>query len=263
MGLQVRRVPMDFSWPISQIWSGYIDPYVTQRIPCQDCEGDGLSRWAKLYKQQWDGAAPFDPMAYGSPEVLTDHLGNVAWKFNLNQDDIEALRKRELLDRRLLDLSVSEINRFTLRLANENRGWLYSQQRYTCISNRCRHNRVPCSCQTCRGDGSVYPSQELEFLANDWVPEDPPTGPGWQMWETVTEGSPVSPVMASAQDLANWCANNKLLQSLYGGDESRWLAMILQGSCMSMIITANGEVLSGVQATPLPNPGATTLGKDN
>jgi len=37
-----------------------------------------------------------------------------------------------------------------------------------------------------------------------WVsdPIEPPDGPGWQVWETVSEGSAVSPVFASAEELA-------------------------------------------------------------
>lgn len=37
------------------------------------------------------------------------------------------------------------------------------------------------------------------------VPEcrrEPPEGEGWQVWETVSEGSPISPVFATAEELA-------------------------------------------------------------
>jgi hypothetical protein len=32
-----------------------------------------------------------------------------------------------------------------------------------------------------------------------WKPTDPPEGPGWQLWETVSEGSPVSPVLPTRE----------------------------------------------------------------
>jgi len=35
---------------------------------------------------------------------------------------------------------------------------------------------------------------------------DPPVGEGWQRWETTTEGSPSSPVVATAVELASWAA---------------------------------------------------------
>lgn len=36
---------------------------------------------------------------------------------------------------------------------------------------------------------------------------DPPAGDGWQLWETTTEGSPISPVFPTAEDLATWMAS--------------------------------------------------------
>jgi hypothetical protein len=69
-------------------------------------------------------------------------------------------------------------------------------------------------CPTCDGDGSVeaYPGQRAHSAA--WTPSGPPVGEGWQLWETVTEGSPVSPVFGSAEGLAHW------LTTPAGGDAS-------------------------------------------
>ena len=59
-------------------------------------------------------------------------------------------------------------------------------------------------CPTCDGSGEVekYPGQRAEQEA--WEPTDPPEGDGWQYWETVSDGSPISPVFASAEDLSVW-----------------------------------------------------------
>lgn len=56
---------------------------------------------------------------------------------------------------------------------------------------------------------------------------EPLEGPGWQMWEAVTEGSPISPVCDSAESLAHWLADNKVGAS--GGmtaTQEEWLARI-------------------------------------
>lgn len=37
---------------------------------------------------------------------------------------------------------------------------------------------------------------------------EPPKGDGFQLWETTTEGSPVSPVFDTIDELADWCAEN-------------------------------------------------------
>jgi hypothetical protein len=52
-----------------------------------------------------------------------------------------------------------------------------------------------------------YTEKEMGAHYEHWyelIRYDPPTGKGYQMWETVTEGSPVTPVFTNAEDLAHW-----------------------------------------------------------
>ena len=35
-----------------------------------------------------------------------------------------------------------------------------------------------------------------------------PAGDGYQIWETVSEGSPITPVFATPEELATWCVEN-------------------------------------------------------
>ena len=79
--------------------------------------------------------------------------------------------------------------------------------------------------------------------------EDPPTGEGWQMWEDTTEGSPISPVFATAEALAQWLATNKA-DPAGGGTATyeQWLAMIRKGWAPSFVIDSRG-LRSGVEAT--------------
>lgn len=37
---------------------------------------------------------------------------------------------------------------------------------------------------------------------------DPPEGEGWQLWETTSEGSPISPVFISGDGLVAWMSTN-------------------------------------------------------
>jgi hypothetical protein len=37
--------------------------------------------------------------------------------------------------------------------------------------------------------------------------QEPPAGAGWQLWETVSEGSPASPVFGTAEELAGWMSS--------------------------------------------------------
>lgn len=54
-------------------------------------------------------------------------------------------------------------------------------------------------------DNEVYYSEVQELL--DKLCE-PPVGEGYQLWETVSEGSPMSPVFASLDELSEWCSSN-------------------------------------------------------
>lgn len=37
---------------------------------------------------------------------------------------------------------------------------------------------------------------------------EPPEGSGYQLWETTTEGSPLSPVFRTLEELCDWCESN-------------------------------------------------------
>ncbi len=72
-------------------------------------------------------------------------------------------------------------------------------------------------CPTCAGEGTVRPKIEV------------PQGPGYQLWSTITEGSPVSPACATPQALARWIIQNEEYDA--AGDMSysykEWLQFIL------------------------------------
>jgi len=63
-------------------------------------------------------------------------------------------------------------------------------------------------CPKCKGKGETKLPRKMKKRYKNWHAYEPPTGPGYQLWETCTEGSPVSPVFESAEELADWCADN-------------------------------------------------------
>lgn len=71
----------------------------------------------------------------------------------------------------------------------------------------------------------------------------------WQMYETCTEGAPISPVFATPEELARWLANNGA--SAFADQTSsyeQWLKTILRGGSIgSFMITGDGFI-SGVDA---------------
>lgn len=75
---------------------------------------------------------------------------------------------------------------------------------------------------------------------------EPPTGVGWQLWETVSEGSPISPVFATADQLAKWMTSANC--TVTGPVSSYEVAMrfIEEGWAPSMV-GEEGQIMSGVE----------------
>ncbi len=90
-----------------------------------------------------------------------------------------------------------------------------------------------------------------------WQPTEPPTGEGYQLWETVSEGSPISPVFASTEALAAWCEEQATLFARFKLSQAAWQELFATAGNLEnaslMIVTPTGEVfptLSGSQPKP-------------
>lgn len=250
MSREVKRVPLDFDWPLDKVWHGYLMPQELHETNCPDCK-NGYSKHAQHLHDLWYGYVPFDPVSTGSTPLRPDtpavrafaernvaeapdfygtdtfavrreamrlaRLWNGQWSHHLHQDDVDAL----VAAGRLMDFthtwsrethwqkkdppyvpSAAEVNEWSLHGMGHD-----SINASVVISARCGREDIDDTCSTCEGHGSIesYPGQRAEAQA--WVRSDPPEGEGWQLWETTTEGSPISPVFASAEELARWMSS--------------------------------------------------------
>lgn len=99
----------------------------------------------------------------------------------------------------------------------------------------CKVESGPLRCSLCYGEKEVYPRLDI------------PTGDGYQMWETTSEGSPISPVFQTPEDLAKWLAESGA--SAFGdmtATYDQWLGMIREGFAPSMVMA--DKLVSGVEA---------------
>lgn len=129
---------------------------------------------------------------------------------------------------------------------------------WVCMKARARREYVMLECTECRGKGYYWPDVDyddlprltegllkpemilaiqpvgkkvpaamVEQLYEEWKDYDPPEGPGYQLWETCSEGSPVSPVFASMEELCEHCETH---QSTFGYSnfvsKERWRQML-------------------------------------
>jgi hypothetical protein len=122
----IKRVSLDFDWPLNKVWDGYLVPSGTK--PCENCDGTGRKE---------------------HPVKLQTEDG-VCW-------------------------------------------W-------------------------CDGSG-----RQDRYVG-------PPEGPGWQLWETTSEGSPTSPVFETPEALARWATDNATVFASMKATYAEWYQMITGGT---------------------------------
>ena len=101
-------------------------------------------------------------------------------------------------------------------------------------------------CSFCKGEG-IHPDVLEDF--KNWKPYDPPEGIGYQLWETTSEGSPISPVCRTPEELASWLSENKA--SAFGHETlsyEGWLEFIMKHEwAPSLVVAQDGSVMSSVE----------------
>ena len=95
---------------------------------------------------------------------------------------------------------------------------------------------------------SGFPVDEGEFGCPDLSSvQNPPEGDYYQLWNTTTEGHPMSPPCKTPEELARWLVDNKASAvGFQTASYEEWLAFIKgPGWAPSMIVTEKG-ITSGV-----------------
>lgn len=288
MGREIKRVPLDFDWPLKQVWHGFLNPLYAAE-PCSVCDGDGSSPEARRLKNQWYGYEPFSPEdrdstpftpdtfvvrslaernVKRSPEYygsgawaverearrLCEHF-NSSWSYHLNQGDVDALveagrlydfthewRPGEGWTPRFLAVNPTpqEVNEWSLSGLGHD-----SINQWIVVEAECKRLGVPAFCAACAGQGDVWPSKDAEAAYEAWERAEPPAGEGWQLWETVSEGSPISPVFATSEELVWHLVINE------GHSESSARAFVASGWAPSGISTPDGGFVSGIEGMGL------------
>jgi hypothetical protein len=233
MGREVKRVALEFSWPLNKVWAGYINEHYKQ---CSACCGAGVTSARKRVEelvrlvllsaedtQRKHGIIPHP--YFSEMGALHSTQGKVV------SADIMPLA--EGLSGRKLDgspfgfdsVAAWKATNAVVAAAGLDEKWGY--------------------CPVCEGEGD---DPATRAASEAWKATEPPTGDGWQMWENTSEGSPISPVFKTPEALARWLSDNGA--STFGSstaDYDTWLNMIQStGWAMDMVIT-DGRMQSGVE----------------
>ncbi|MDB5194713.1 MAG: hypothetical protein JWN50_727 [Parcubacteria group bacterium] len=284
----LKRVPLNFRWPIGKLWKGYVNPYPGPRI-CEVCDGGGYNAATKKiadeyydhegYGVRWryiHGIAPDGTPTTRPPWKIVGKC--LSWEHDITQDEVEALVAEHRLmefthtwtqdhgwqpkawetkgfwcpkchiavpqlstehhsgfcnacDQDMLLLPENDI-RLHIPWAEEVNRWSHhgfghdSFNSLILIKARAKRLGVFGECSACNGSGESKLPRKMKKRYRNWKEYEPPTGEGFQLWETCSEGSPESPVFESAEALAEWCESNANLWSENDTlPRERWLRM--------------------------------------
>jgi hypothetical protein len=228
MGRELKRMPLDFNWPIDQLWKGFVNPYHSQE--CKACERTGLNPATKKISDAW--------YSFGKAKWVNVNANrrynDLAWSNHLTQLEVEALVEAGRLYDFTHDFVPGEgwkekvpAYRPTAEEVNE---WNKTSMghdsinQWICVKARAKSLGVYGHCEHCGGEGEIWQTEEIKKLAEDWQEFQPPVGDGFQLWSTTTEGHPMTPVFATLEALCEHCEVEGV--SVFGSDtmsKAEWM----------------------------------------
>jgi len=336
MGREIKRVPLDFDWPLNKTWGGFLNPHRTRRHKCATCDGSGQNPETKQLSDSWyshkcaennvelevDSALKARLIARakqhfldrGDGEQLADLYAQLAfegwqrengkhwdphcgWGHHLVQSEVDALvREGRLMDfthriirskggwtprtKRMAKIrhwwklrrkyeqlaaqaktpakrvklarkaaeyrrleKTAPIPHIPVELVNEwsKRGFGHDAINHMiCVRARAKRLGVYGRCAECGGSGDYWESEEARLAYEAWEETPPPEGEGWQVWETVSEGSPVTPVFATPEEL---------IEHLVEDGISRKAAekFVLEAGWVPSAMSCDGKVVTGIE----------------
>jgi hypothetical protein len=103
---------------------------------------------------------------------------------------------------------------------------------YYCKPSFC-HSEYSAGCEGCKEFARIKgipledygcPDFNKHFKVEPSI--EPPIGEGFQLWETTSEGSPVSPVFETLDQLCEWATENATTFGPYKASEEQWKSML-------------------------------------
>jgi len=205
----LKRVPLDFNWPIGKPWAGYQDPH-SQPCPC--CENGYTQAGMILNKLVGLILLAGGDVARARIEhpLLRENIPTHPWLQELGLPAVSA-----------------DMIELTTRLAGRppsNTGHDGCDE-YAAVKKILKAAGLPRTwgyCKHCKGHGD---DPTTRAASKAWKPTEPPKGKGWQLWDTTGDDCPTSPVFASAEELAVWCEKHATTFGDHRATKTQWLKM--------------------------------------
>lgn len=244
MGRELRRVALDFQWPLNEVWEGFVNPHYRRcpKASTFECSRgssnagawlDAISRFIALIGEE----AANEPFAeQRKVRGLTyPHPYLTEWP----QAPRESFHSQRLLT------FTPELHTFVEGLAgkkiesNEFPGssLAWEIQKALLKAAGIDPEGEWGMCLVCKGEG-MDPAAKEAYDA--WKPTSPPEGEGWQLWETVSEGSPISNVYATEDAFVEY-----LIGAGYSEKAARNFCKI---GCVSSMLMVDGKIYKNIEA---------------
>jgi hypothetical protein len=191
MGREIKRVALDFDWPLNKVWKGFVQEN-PHHIKCPDCNYGytGAAQWLEAILRLLTCAA--DDAVYAEGKRNPDRIFPHPYLTRLcnapeQPPSIELVEFMDALEikRDIFGYTGSDIMWKLLQKLDLPEDW-----------GRCK---------TCGGD-AIHPDHKdaMEQWDKEHPDYEPPEGEGYQIWETVSEGSPISPVFEEKEGMVGW-----------------------------------------------------------
>lgn len=208
MGRELKRVPLDFDWPMGELWHGYVNPHYRECPHCKNgytTGGEYLRQIVRLLMVAGSDAVSgrrhpyFGEMPISFPdEAPSDDLAKLTSGLAGRSGD--GFFGHDAID------NFNAAKKIIVAAGLDPETWGI--------------------CPRCNGD-AIDP--EVKDAYEAWQRFDPPTGDGYQLWGTTTEGEPQSPVFATLDELCAWCEDNATTFAHFKATAAEWKAMLSKG----------------------------------
>lgn len=221
MGRTLKRVPLDFVWPKNKVWEGYINPHF------KPCPEKGRT-------------------CFGGENAAACYLSHITSMLTLIGDDArrgsthpyckELPYKSEHPDwsiqppevrKQMVDLiqALTGEKPSGLGFGGQGHSIFFNLLEMAGIKNKGKNKAAYewTQCSVCKGE-NLDPAVKEKYDA--WVDYEPPTGDGFQLWETTSEGSPVSPIFKTLDELCTWAATNASTFADFKASAAEWKKML-------------------------------------
>lgn len=253
MGRELKRVPLDFSWPLNKVWDGYINH---EHRPCpedgQSCfDGyTGGARWLERILRLLTTAAMEsrgissrkEMLARQEQEQKRSRIYPHPYLRNMPNAPYSLRPGADILDSSSYEITpitedlVQLIERITGKSTQTHP---HDDEPWDLRDHLLQAAGVPSTwgqCPVCNGD-CVDPA--VKDKVDAWQRTNPPTGSGFQLWGTTNEGSPLSPVFATLDELCAWCEPNATTFADFRASAAEWKVMFEAG----MVVHREGNMV--------------------